>query len=131
MKKESIRRPRKIIAVILIVIFATYGVFFLLYKIAYSGYEYYKTYTTADKAHDIDMYVSYPLFFTLDGRRKYKLVCKNNPDGREVEYIKFDFKPCKGCHCSLENDDGQKCTFSVFDCSEFRDFDIVWSEIFT
>lgn len=126
------KKKFKIIIVIGAGIFAAAVVLcLLLFK--WSDYEYYETYTTADKAHDIDLYVSYPFFHEWDvsARRRYKIVCKDNSNGREVEYAEFDFEPCKGCKCSFENDDGQKCTISVFDCSGFRSFDIVWSEIFT
>lgn len=128
MKKKSIWRARIIIAAILIVIF---GGLFLLIKYKYSDYEYCKTFTTADKAHDIVLYHSVPLYFPLNDIDKYRIVCVDNSSGRETEYTGFDFEPCKGCGFSLEKDDGQKCTFVVSDCSGFRDFDIVWSDIFT
>lgn len=131
MKKESIHRARVIIAEILIVITVVCGGLFLLNKIAYGNYEYYKMYTTADEAYDIVLYKSEQLFFSLDGNVKYKMVCKDNSHGGEVEYAKIDFTPCKGCGCSLSEDDGQKCVFGVDDCSGYRKFDLVWSEIFT
>lgn len=126
------KKKLKIIIIVSAGIFAVAAVIYLLF-FKWSDYEYYKTYTTADEAHSIVLYRSVTPSFSLlpGGRRKYKLVCKDNSDGREVEYTEFIFKPCKGCGCSLENDDGQKCTFVVSDCSGFRDFDIVWSEIFT
>lgn len=116
---------------ILIVVTVICGGLFLLSKIAYSNYEYSKTYTTADKAHDIVLYQSKPLFFPLEERVKFKMVCKDNSGGKEVEYATFDFKPCKGCGCSLEKDDGQKCVFSIDDYNGYRSFDLVWSEIFS
>lgn len=116
---------------ILIVITVICGGFFLLDKIAYGNYEYYKTYTTADKAHDIVLYKSESVFFSLNERVKYKMICKDNSSGKEVKYTTFDFKPCKGCGCSLEDDDGQKCVFYVSDYSGYRKFDLVWNEIFT
>lgn len=124
MKKRAIRAG--LIVAILIVICGGLS-------LIHSDYEYYMTYTTADKAHDIDLYVSYPFFYEWDlsAHRRYKIVCKDNFNGREVEYVKFDFEPCKGCGCSLKNDDGQKCTFYVDDCSGIRKFELVWSVIFT
>ncbi|MBD5128553.1 MAG: hypothetical protein HDT43_01290 [Ruminococcaceae bacterium] len=113
-------------------IFAVAAVIYLLF-FKWSDYEYYKTYTTDDKAHNIVLYSSVtPSFSLLPGERtKFKMVCEENSSGRKVEYTEFIFKPCKGCGCSLKNDDGQKCTFGVSDCSGYRSFDIVWSEIFT
>lgn len=131
MKKEAIHRARVIIAEILIVITVVCGGLFLLNRIGYINYEHYQTYTTSDMAYDIVLYKSEPLFFSLDGNVKFKMVCKDNSDGSEVEYAKFDFTPCKGCSISLEEDDGQKCVFGVDDYSRYRKFDLVWSEIFT
>lgn len=128
MKKKSLRRARIIIAAILIVIF---GGLFLTSKYKYSDYEYCETFTTADKAHDIVLYHSVPLLYPLNDNEKYRIVCVDNSSGRETEYMEFDYERCIGCHISLEKDDGQKCTFVVSDSSGFRNFDIVWSEIFT
>ena len=131
MKKKSIRRARVIIAAILIVIFGGLFLLFITSKNKYSDYEYYKAFTTADKAHDIVLYHSVPLYYPLSEQEKYRIVCVDNSSGGETEYTEFDFESCKGCGFSLEKDDGQKCTFRVSDYSGFRDFDIVWSEIFT
>ena len=96
------------------------------------GYEYSKKYTTADNAHDIVLYSASPLISSLlNDRTKYKMVCRDNSDGKEVEYTEFVFKPCKGCGFALENDDGKKCTFYVDDSGGARKFDLVWNEIFT
>ena len=106
--------------------------FLLIYNLFFkwSDYEYYKTYTTADEAHNIVLYKS-ETPSSLWYKTKYKMVCEENSGGREVEYKEFYFEPCKGCGFSLNNDDGQKCTFWVSDCSGERKFDIVWSKIFT
>lgn len=131
MKKKSIHRARVIIAEILIAITVICGGLFLINRMGYINYKHYQTYTTSDKAHDIVLYISEPLFFSLDGNVKFKMVCKDNVDGREVEYAKFDFTPCKGCGCYPENDCGQKCVFVVDDHGGYQKFDLVWSEIFT
>lgn len=67
MKKESIHRARVIIAEILIVITVVCGGLFLLNRIGYINYKHYQTYTTSDKAHDIVLYISEPLFFRWTG----------------------------------------------------------------
>lgn len=110
---------------------AAVAIFLLFFK--WSDYEYYMTYTNADKAHNIVLYSSVTPSFSLlpDEPTKYKMVCEENSSGRKAEYTEFIFKPYKGCGFSLENDDGQKCTFRVSDYSGFRDYDIVWSEFFT
>ena len=96
------------------------------------GYEYSKTYTTADNAHDIVLYSASPLISSfLNDSTKYKMVCRDNSDGKEVEYTEFVFKPCKGCGISLEDDDAEQCTFYVSDYSGTRKYDLVWNEIFT
>ena len=126
------KKKLKIIIIVSVGIFVAAVVIFLLF-FKWSDYDYYKTYTTADKAHNIVLYRSVTPSFSLllDERTKYKMVCEENSSGRKAEYTEFIFKPCKGCGFSLKNDDGQKCTFRVSDCSGYRDFDIVWSEIFT
>lgn len=126
------KKKLKIIIIVSAGIFAAAVVIYLLF-FKWSDYEYHQTYTTADKAHSIVLYRSVtPSHSLLPGERaKYKMVCEENSGGRKAEYTEFIFEPCKGCGCSLENDGGQKCTFSVSDCSGYRGYDIVWSEIFT
>ena len=95
------------------------------------GYEYSKTYTTADNAHDIVLYKAEPLISScLNDSSKYKMVCRDNSDGKEVEYTEFVFNPCKGCGFALENDGAEQCTFYVSDAEGTRKFDLVWNEIF-
>ena len=95
------------------------------------GYEYSKTYTTADNAHDIVLYKAEPLISSfLNDSTKYKMVCRDNSDGAEVEYTEFVFEPCKGCGFSLKDDNAEQCTFYVSDADGTREFYLVWSEIF-
>ena len=98
----------------------------------WGGYEYSKTYTTADNVHDIVLYSASPLISSfLNDRTKYKMVCIDNSDGKEVEYTEFVSEPCKGGGFSLENDYAERCTFYVSDADGTRKFDLVWNEIFT
>lgn len=96
-----------------------------------SSFEHIQTFTTADNAHKIVMYASYPTAPT-NARATIKMVCSDNITGEEVEVERFELViPKKGEWFSLVNDAAQKCSVIVHDHRGDKKMELVWSEIFT
>lgn len=95
-----------------------------------SDYEHIKTFTTADNAHKISLYASYPTAPT-NARATIKMVCSDNSTGKEIELEKFELViPKSGKVFSLENDTAQGCSVIVHDHRGDNTMELVWSEIF-
>lgn len=95
-----------------------------------SDYEHIKTFTTADNAHRIALYASYPTAPT-NARATIKTVCEDNSTGKEVELEKFELViPKTGELFSLENDTARGCSIIVHDHRGDKTMELVWSDIF-
>lgn len=129
---RGIAKKNKITIIFGIILAAAVIVLTIIINVDFwSGYEYCKTYTTADNAYDIVLYDSSPVFDPfMTFRKKYKMVCVDNSDGREVEYKEFVSKPCKGGGFFLKDVDAEQCKFYVSDADGTSEFYLVWSEIF-
>lgn len=98
---------------------------------ASSDYEKIKTFTTADNAHKIALYASYPTAPT-NARATIKMICSDNFTGKEIELEKFELMiPKSGELFSLENDTAQGCSVIVHDHRGDKDIELVWNDIFT
>lgn len=96
----------------------------------WSGYEYYKTFSTTDKRHDIVLYKSYPPF-PPDSVLKFKIVCKDNFSGKEFKKGEFRFSvPKKGEWFSLEEDTPQGCVFVLHHQTRDEPIRLLWGDMF-
>ena len=130
---RGIAKKNKITIVFGVILAAAVIVLTIIINVDFwNGYEYYKTYTTADNAHDIVLYASSPVFDPfMTFRKKYKIVCVDNSNGKEVEYKEFVSEPCKGGGFFLKDVDAEQCKFNVSDADGTSEFYLVWSEIFS
>lgn len=97
----------------------------------WSDYEYYKTFSTADKGHDIVLYKSYPPF-PPDSVLKFKIVCKDNSTGKEVNQGEFRFSvPKKGEWFSLEEDTPKGCVFILHHQNRSEMLELLWEDMFS
>lgn len=118
------------IAVIVSAVIVIAAVLVMVFVFKPSDYEHIKTFTTADNAHKIVLYASYPTAPT-NARATIKMVCSDNSTGKEIELEKFELViPKSGKVFSLENDTAQGCSVIVHDHRGDNTMELVWSEIF-
>lgn len=97
----------------------------------WSDYEYYKTFSTVDKGHDIVLYKSYPPF-PPDSVLKFKIVCKDNSTGKEVNQGEVRFSvPKNGDWFSFEEDTPQGCVFVFHHQTHDERLELSWADIFS
>lgn len=95
-----------------------------------SKYELVKSFTTADNAHEIALYASYPTAPT-NARATVKVVCADNSADKEIECEKFELViPKTGELFSLEDDTADGCSLIVHDHRGDKTIRFVWNEIF-
>ena len=103
----------------------------MIWVFAPSSFEHVKTFTTADNAHKIALYASYPTAPT-NARATIKMVCSDNSTGKKVEVERFELViPKNGEWFSLDNDTAQGCSVIVHDHHGDKMMKLVWTEIFT
>lgn len=96
-----------------------------------SDYKHIKTFTTADSAHKIELYASYPTAPT-NARATIKTICTDISAGKAAELEKFELViPKTGEVFSLENDTARGCGIIVHDHRGDKTTELVWNEIFT
>ncbi|MDE6728106.1 MAG: hypothetical protein K2J80_09250 [Oscillospiraceae bacterium] len=124
------KKKFKIIIIVSTGIFIA-AVFVIILVFAPSGYEHIKTFITADNAHKIELYASYPTAPT-NARATIKTICTDTSTGKEAELEKFELViPKTGEVFSLDNDTASGCSIIVHDHRGDKTMELVWNEIFT
>lgn len=96
----------------------------------WSDFEYYETFSTTDKAHDIVLYISYPPL-PPNNRLKFKMICKDNSSGKEVKQEEFSFSvPQNEDWFTMKEDASQKCDFILHHSYGDEKIELVWGDIF-
>lgn len=123
------KKKLKVAVIVSAVVFAA-AITVLILVFAPSEYELLKSFTTADNAHEIALYASYPTAPT-NARATVKVVCTDISANKEVEYDRFELViPKTGELFSLENDTADGCGLVVHDHRGDKTIRLVWSEIF-
>lgn len=123
------KKKLRVAVIVSAVVFAA-AITVVILVFAPSKYELVKSFTTADNAHEIALYASYPTAPT-NARATVKVVCTDNSAGKEVEWEKFELViPKTGELFSLENDTADGCSLIVHDHRGDKTIRLVWSEIF-
>lgn len=123
------KKKLRVAVIVSAVVFAA-AITVVILVFAPSKYELVKSFTTADNAHKIALYASYPTAPT-NARATVKVVCTDNSAGKEVEWEKFELViPKTGELFSLENDTADGCSLIVHDHRGDKTIRLVWSEIF-
>lgn len=123
------KKKLRVAVIVSAVVFAA-AITVVILVFAPSKYELVKSFTTADNAHQIALYASYPTAPT-NARATVKVVCSDNSAGKEVEWEKFELViPKTGELFSLENDTADGCSLIVHDHRGDKTIRLVWSEIF-
>lgn len=123
------KKKLRVAVIVSAVVFAA-AITVVILVFAPSKYELVKSFTTADNAHQIALYASYPTAPT-NARATVKVVCTDNSAGKEVEWEKFELViPKTGELFFLENDTADGCDLVVHDHRGDKTIRLVWSEIF-
>lgn len=123
------KKKLRVAVIVSAVVFAA-AITVVILVFAPSKYELVKSFTTADNAHEIALYASYPTAPT-NARATVKVVCTDNSTGKEVEWEKFELViPKTGELFSLENDTADGCGLVVHDHRGDKTIRLVWNEIF-
>ena len=123
------KKKLRVAVIVSAVVFAA-AITVVILVFAPSKYELVKSFTTADNAHKIALYASYPTAPT-NARATVKVVCTDNSAGKEVEWEKFELViPKTGELFSLEDDTADGCGLVVHDHRGDKTIRLVWSEIF-
>lgn len=123
------KKKLRVAVIVSAVVFAA-AITVVILVFAPSKYELVKSFTTADNAHQIALYASYPTAPT-NARATVKVVCTDNSAGKEVEWEKFELViPKTGELFSLEDDTADGCGLVVHDHRGDKTISLVWNEIF-